>query len=351
MIHVPSHISLSSAIHRLGNVTSLLHDHLGEGAVLQFVRFMVSDATVGTAVIESGICAEAARTVVIQPPLDGSAMSVWLVWLTDVKSSIIGENLLLTSWNDLKILWQGDTSASQSSRGSGPLPETRSALLSLSSILESLGTTIPRACHRTWFMVHDIDHNYRGVVLGRNEVFERLGLTRHTHFIASTGIGGSPVSPARSIVFNSYSVIGLDESCVTYLKAEGMMNNTMDYGVAFERGTLLRFPDRRKVLVSGTASIDHHGDILHEGDPVAQTGRMIANVDTLISEAGASRSDMCYAIVYLRNPSDYALVEPVIRREFPRVPVTFVHAPVCREGWLVEMECSLLVSERPSLSH
>lgn len=351
MIHVPSDTSFSTAIDTLRNVTALLHDHLGDGAVLQFARFMVSDATVGSAVIDSGVCAEAARTVVIQPPLDGSMMSVWLVWLTDVDSAIIGENLLLTSWNGLKILWQGDTSAMLPSDGPGTLTETRSSLLSLSSILENIGTTLPRACHRTWFMVRDIDHNYRGVVEGRNEVFEQLGLTRHTHFIASTGIGGSPVSPDCTIVFNSYSVIGLDESCVRYLKAEGMMNNTMDYGVAFERGTLLRFPDRRQVLVSGTASIDHLGRILHEGDVVAQAGRMIRNVDTLIDEAGASRADICYAIVYLRNPGDFAAVEPLIRREFPRVPLTFVHAPVCREGWLVEMECSLLASDSTSLSH
>jgi enamine deaminase RidA (YjgF/YER057c/UK114 family) len=44
-------------------------------------------------------------------------------------------------------------------------------------------------------------------------------------------------------------------------------------------------------------------------------------------------------IVYLRDTADYATVHRLYAQRFPEKPVVIVHAPVCRAGWLVEMEC------------
>jgi enamine deaminase RidA (YjgF/YER057c/UK114 family) len=43
--------------------------------------------------------------------------------------------------------------------------------------------------------------------------------------------------------------------------------------------------------------------------------------------------------VYLRDIADYAVVEDMMMKRFPEHPKLFVLAPVCRPGWLVEMEC------------
>lgn len=40
------------------------------------------------------------------------------------------------------------------------------------------GGTVPELVHRTWIYCRDIDNNYRGLVEGRNERFDRYGLTR-----------------------------------------------------------------------------------------------------------------------------------------------------------------------------
>ena len=45
------------------------------------------------------------------------------------------------------------------------------------------------------------------------------------------------------------------------------------------------------------------------------------------------------AIVYLRDIADYAVVRPMFDERFPSVPTVFLLAPVCRPGWLIEMEC------------
>ena len=42
---------------------------------------------------------------------------------------------------------------------------------------------------------------------------------------------------------------------------------------------------------------------------------------------------------YLRDIADYTVVKGMYDKRFPDTPKIFVHAPVCRPGWLIEMEC------------
>ena len=93
------------------------------------------------------------------------------------------------------------------------------------------------------------------------------------------------------------------------------------------------------VLISGTASIDNRGDVLHVGDVVSQTLRMWENVKTLLAEGGSRWSEVKMMLVYLRNVSDYSAVAPMFADKFPDIPYVILHAPVCRPDWLIEMEC------------
>ncbi|MBQ7611053.1 MAG: hypothetical protein IJU74_08140 [Bacteroidales bacterium] len=124
-----------------------------------------------------------------------------------------------------------------------------------------------------------------------------------------------------------------------YLYAHTHLSPTYDYGVTFERGVRIDAGGHHATLISGTASIDHKGNILHEGDVTAQTRRMWENVEALLDEAGDAWSDVRMILVYLRNREDAALVKPLFDERFPDTPKVFLHAPVCRPGWLVEMEC------------
>jgi enamine deaminase RidA (YjgF/YER057c/UK114 family) len=124
-----------------------------------------------------------------------------------------------------------------------------------------------------------------------------------------------------------------------YLYARTHLSPTYDYGVTFERGVRIDAGGHHATLISGTASIDHKGNILHEGDVTAQTRRMWENVEALLDEAGDAWSDVRMMLVYLRNREDAALVKPLFDERFPDTPKVFLHAPVCRPGWLVEMEC------------
>ena len=138
---------------------------------------------------------------------------------------------------------------------------------------------------------------------------------------------------------DNYAVSGISENQVHYLYAPTHLNCTSDYGVSFERGTYIDYGDRRHVFISGTASINNKGQVMFEKDVVKQTHRMWENVEALLKEADCTFDDVPLMIVYLRDPSDYAVVSRLYEERFPDKPKVIVLAPVCRTGWLVEMEC------------
>ena len=70
-----------------------------------------------------------------------------------------------------------------------------------------------------------------------------------------------------------------------------------------------------------------------------QTQRMWENVEALLAEAECTYDDVAHMIVYLRDPADYHVVKQLYEERFHGKPYVIVHAPVCRSGWLVEMEC------------
>lgn len=96
------------------------------------------------------------------------------------------------------------------------------------------------------------------------------------------------------------------------------------------------------IYISGTASIDHQGKVLHQGDVLAQADRLLENISVLLQEGGSSLEKVPYFIVYLRDISDYALVDTYMQKRFPHVPRILLEARVCRPSWLIEMECEVV---------
>lgn len=192
---------------------------------------------------------------------------------------------------------------------------------------------------RTWIYVQGVDTHYAGMVRARKEVFDEEGLTEHTHYIASTGIEGRFRLPQLLIYMDAYAVKGMLQGQLSYLHAPEYLSPTSKYGVTFERGSCVDYGDRKHVFISGTASIDKYGEILFPYDVMAQAKRALMNILGLLNEAGADFDDLSQLIVYLRDMADYPLIKPFVESMLPNVPTVFLLAPVCRPGWLIEMEC------------
>ena len=186
--------------------------------------------------------------------------------------------------------------------------------------------------------MQNIDADYQGLVAARCDFFDTHGLTADTHYIASTGIAGAHPEVAARVSLDSYAISGLRAEQVEYPCAPENLCPTHDYGVTFERATAVSYADRRHVFISGTASIDHTGKILHPGDVVSQLDRTLENIEALLSKVGANLGDLASILVYLRDPADGAVIEAALREKIGLIPYVLVHAPVCRPGWLIEIE-------------
>ena len=205
--------------------------------------------------------------------------------------------------------------------------------------LAAVGGTLEANLQRTWIYCRDIDNNYAGLVVARRDHFTRNGLTPQTHFIASTGIEGKSEPFNRLVRMDSVALFGHRREQITYMSALDHLNPTHEYGVTFERATRIVFGDRSKYYISGTASIDKNGQIMHPGDVGRQAERMVENIGALLGNYDGTIGDLRLAVVYLRDPADAEIVEAVLKERLPAdLPRIMVHGPVCRPGWLVEME-------------
>lgn len=285
-----------------------------------FKRWFLSDAACQAGFIpDDDICA---TSIIQQPPMNGSKAVLWVWLMKDVSDrytySFKG-NLL---------------SDKEDSYG-----QMREIFENYSASLKENGQNVAEHCARTWIYVRDVDVNYAGIVKARKELFDEWGLKADTHYLASTGINGLTKDHRNLVSMDTYTVTGMKQSDIQYLHALENLSPTHIYGVTFERGTALHFEDRTQILISGTASIDKEGQIVAPGDITRQTERTFENIKALLDEAGACFEDIAQMIVYIRDTADYRKVESYISERFPSVPKVITWAPVCRPGWLVEVEC------------
>lgn len=307
------------------------------GAVPVLKRFFLSDAANQTNHLLAALleCSNCALSVVEQPPLDGTKIALWVYLQKDVQVRTLPHGDYEVSHGAYRHIWSGYNF----NKASKSEYQTRLLLNDYVLRLAEQGCSLAGNCIRTWFFVQNVDVNYAGVVKARNEVFLTQDLTSETHFIASTGIAGRHADPEVLVQMDAYAVDGLQPGQVHYLYAPTHLNPTYEYGVSFERGTYVDYGDRRQVFISGTASINNRGEIMYPGDIRRQTQRMWENVETLLAEAECTFEHVGHLIVYLRDISDYAVVRDMFEERFPSIPKVYLQAPVCRPGWLVEMEC------------
>lgn len=273
-------------------------------------------------------------TIVEQTPLNGSKASL-LIKTTDDTTPILFHSLRLTE---------------EEAKGKNSYEQTRLLFNKYLKTIEGTDMTMERNLVRTWIYVTNIDVNYQGVVEARNDIFDKEGLTADTHYIASTGIGGATPVRHAAVAIDFLTVPNIKEEDKKYLQALEHLNPTHEYGVAFERGTRLTLPThtlhpegsqqfKQQYFISGTASINKHGDVVYEGDIVRQTGRLLENIGALLKDGDATMNDIRYFIIYLRDITDYHTVEILMNQFYPQIPHIIVEAKVCRPGWLIEMEC------------
>ena len=310
-----------------------LKDTLSDRMCPVFLRWFLSDAANQQALLPD--MEECATSIVEQAPLNGTKIALWVWMIEDAVSRRDPDGRYVVEAFGRTHIFE----ASRTCPDLDPRTAIHDMMTDTALALEHRGGSLLKNCVRTWLFVRDIDKDYAEVVRGRNEAFDEQGLTTSTRFIASTGIQGRQADCKAAVIYDSYSVLGLAEGDIRQINALDYLNPTHEYGVAFERASSIDYPDRRHLFISGTASIDSKGQILWPGDVRRQTERMWENVSALLDAATFGWQDVGQILVYLRDSADDSVVNAMFEQRFPDIPRIIVHAPVCRPGWLVEMEC------------
>ena len=312
-----------------------------------FRRVYVSDAAnQAAAVRDSPLAREPgdavpAVSVVQQPPAAGAKLAL-LAWHLDAPAGAgrrrHGPGEMLLERNGRGHLW---TTGACAGATLAPVPtaaQTEAVFDRLSARLTADGGSLAGNCIRTWIYVRDVDTFYQEMVDARTALFARAGLRRDTHYIASTGIAGACAHRYDTVLMDAWSVLGLQPGQVSYLNDFDRLCPTHDYNVTFERGTRVAYGDRAHCLISGTASIDAAGQVVHRGDVARQLDRALENVAALLADGGAGLDDLTHLLVYLRDTADTPWVEAALAERFPALPVLVLRGAVCRPEWLVEVE-------------
>lgn len=315
-------------------------EHSLPSACEMLLRFHLSDITRQAPLLENLLGYRRAFVSIIgQAPANGARVALE-AWQIETPAALACRNTPTISSARLEldnytlILSRSNTLSSEGSYG-----QTREEFDNLGDILREEGATLGGNVQRTWVYCRDIDNNYMGMVEARKEIFEKENLTHETHYITSTGIEGQSAVPGRLIAMDSLILKGTEPGQIEHMSALDHLSDTHVYGVTFERGTRIIYGDRSTYYIAGTASIDSKGEILHDGDVAEQTRRTLENIKALLGNHGGSMADLKQATVYLRDSADSEIAERIIAAsDMKDVPRITVKAPVCRPGWLIEIE-------------
>lgn len=314
-----------------------LHDLSLDASHIIFERFFCSDVYTQAPIIEK---LWATRSMVLrqyigQTPLDSNYISYQAYLVPKAVKEKSSNGCILVKHGLYTSLWQ---SYLPSIHADSKLQSDEIIEKCISDLAKN-NMNVADNILRTWYYIRDIDNNYMGMIKSRTHYYEAHGLNPETHFIASTGIEACATMPHVLSWLVLYAQLGIKPQQIKYLKALEYLSPTHIYGVNFERATAVQYGDRRHCHISGTASIDKDGNVVHLGNIAKQTKRTIENIIALLEEGDMKIKDLRSCIVYLRDAHDYPLITDVLKTHIPHsCALNIVQGSVCRPDWLIEIE-------------
>ena len=140
------------------------------------------------------------------------------------------------------------------------------------------------------------------------------------------------------------------------IRAPSTINEAHDYPKpsSFSRGLRLDIKGITILMISGTASVDEHGQSVHVGDFRAQTRRTYQNITALLGAEGATWKDVVRTSCYLRDiERDYDAFNEIRSGFFkqqglnPLPASTGIQAIICRPDLLIEIEAMAIFESDP----
>jgi len=190
---------------------------------------------------------------------------------------------------------------------------------------------------RTWFYLDNLLAWYDEFNVARTEFFHDRGVFNRL-VPASTGIGAS--NPAGAALAAGALAIRPRHGRVDVQEISSPLQcSAIDYRSSFSRAVEVAFPDRRMLIVSGTASIAPEGQSLFINDVTRQIHLTLDVVEAIFKSRGMDWKNTVRAVGYFRDIEDLPIFERCCRdRGIAPLPLVPVHATVCRDDLLFEIE-------------
>jgi enamine deaminase RidA (YjgF/YER057c/UK114 family) len=189
---------------------------------------------------------------------------------------------------------------------------------------------------RTWLYASDILSWYDELNRARNDFFNDHGI--YDQIVpASTGIGADNVF-GQSLAIQLLAVCPKGDDVIIQPANSPLQSSAMDYKSSFSRGIKLLGPDHHRLSISGTASIDKAGETVFVGNTPAQVDLTMRVVKGILNDAGMDWSDTVSSLVYFKHRKDFGLFDDYCRDHGIKLPHIKLHADVCRDDLLFELE-------------
>ena len=188
---------------------------------------------------------------------------------------------------------------------------------------------------RTWFYNDRILDWYADFNRVRTTFFREHGITL---LPASTGIG-APNPLGTALVAKVTAALPKSDKLVVRMGRSPLQCEASAYGSAFSRAIEVAGPHARTLYVSGTASIEHGGKTVHQGNTELQIRKTMEVVQAILDAAGMDPGDTTRAVAYFRRTEDIALWhEYCLSEALPALPLVTAGCTICRDDLLFEIE-------------
>jgi enamine deaminase RidA (YjgF/YER057c/UK114 family) len=202
---------------------------------------------------------------------------------------------------------------------------------------------------RTWFYNDDIVRWYGDFNRVRTAHYADVRW-RSGAVPASTGIGARNPSGA-AVVLAAWAIRPLDSSTRVHAVPSPRQCPAPEYGSSFSRAMEIDSGGRRRLLISGTASIEPGGATAWVGNVERQIALTMEVVEAILESRGMSFRDVTRATAYVEHPLFKRAFRAWCRAHgWEHMPVIVTCADICRADLLFELELDACTSAPPPRS-
>ncbi|TAN37447.1 MAG: endoribonuclease L-PSP [Verrucomicrobia bacterium] len=224
--------------------------------------------------------------------------------------------------------------------------QTRSCFERIEAALQMVGMDFAHVI-RTWLFLDNLLDWYDEFNAARTTFFQEHGVFNRL-VPASTGIGAG--NPAGAALAAGALAIRPRHNRVSIQEVSSPLQcPATKYRSSFSRAVEVGYPDRRLLIISGTASIAPEGQSMYAGDVGKQIQLTLDVVEAILKSRGMNWQNTARAVGYFRDIHDLAIFDACCRaRGIPPLPLAPAHATVCRGDLLFEMELDAVAPCAPN---